>query len=229
MRSLNLRRVSAPGMILFAFSLTFASVDWIMSLDAHWFSTMFGVYVFSGSLLGALALFMVIVVVFRQRRILNGIITIEHINDLGRLMFAFTVFWAYIGFSQYFLIWYGNIPEETFWYLNRWEGSWKIVSMLILFGHFILPFAALLTRASKRNIGVVTSMGLWILLMHWIDMYWLVMPNLHPHGVHLTWMDITTVLGIGGIFMGVFWYQFSSKALVPVNDPRLDESIEISH
>ena len=140
-------------------------------------------------------------------------------------MFAFVVFWTYIGFSQYFLIWYGNIPEETIWYLKRWEGSWQTVSMIILFGHFVLPFVALLFRATKRASAALWMLTIWILLMHWTDMYWLVYPSLLKEGASIGWIEPSAMLLVGGVFLWAFWQRFSRSPLVPVKDPKLEASI----
>ena len=165
-RLLSIRRISAIGMVLFAFTLTFAAFDWLMSLDAHWYSTIFGVYIFSGSLLSVLAFFVLIAQYLRKNDILSNTITIEHYHDLGRLLFAFIIFWAYIAFSQYFLMWYANIPEETVWFLHRWEGYWKYYTLILIFGYFIFPFLILMLRAFKRNLLVLKGTAIWLLLMH---------------------------------------------------------------
>jgi len=222
---LTMRRISAPGMVLFALTSTFAAFDWLMSLDAHWYSTIFGVYVFSGSFLAVLSFVILAACYLRRRGVLSNTITVEHYHDLGKLTFAFIIFWAYMAFSQYFLIWYANIPEETVWFLRRWDNPWKYVSLVIIFGHFVLPFVVLLTRAAKRTLAVLSTVAVWILLMRWVDLHWLVLPNLHHDGVHLSWMDFTTMIGIGGMFVWFFWRRFSSRALVPVNDPGLERSI----
>ncbi|MFQ5651207.1 MAG: hypothetical protein ACE5IY_14805 [bacterium] len=222
----KMRSTSAPGMVLFAFTLTFASFDWLMSLEPNWYSTIFGVYVFSGTLLSVLAFLLLAALYLRNRGVLKQSITTEHYHDLGKLLFAFTVFWAYIAFCQYFLIWYGNIPEETTFYLQRWQGSWKAVSLLIVFGHFALPFLVLITRAAKRNLVVLRVMGLWLLFMHWVDVHWLVLPRLHERGVSFSWMDLTTMLGIGGPLLWFFWKNLAANALVPVRDPNLKASLQ---
>ena len=225
----KMRRTSGPGMVLFALTTSFAAFDWLMSLDPHWYSTIFGVYVFSGGLLGSLALFTLIGMYFKKKDVLAKTITIEHYHDLAKLILSFTIFWAYIAFSQYFLIWYANIPEETIWYLHRWQGSWKFFSLLLVFGHFVFPFLGLLTRAAKRSMGFVKFISVWILLMHWIDLYWISLPTYHHHGIHLSWMDFTIFLGIGGIFMGIFLKTFSANSLVPIGDPQLEKSIKFSN
>jgi len=222
----SVRAVSAPGMILFALTITLASVDWLMSLDPHWFSTIFGVYLFTGSFLAFLSLVAIIGRYLSGQGVLKGILTDEHYHDIGKLLFAFTIFWAYMAYSQYFLIWYADIPEETYWFLNRWVGTWKGFSMLLLFGHFVLPFLLLLPRWSKRNAVMLTIVALWILLMRWVDLYWLIFPTHSPDGVHLSWMDISTLAGIGGIFIWFVWNRITSQPLIPVNDPDLGLSIK---
>ncbi|MFC1565101.1 hypothetical protein ACFL6G_09210 [candidate division KSB1 bacterium] len=222
----SFRKISAAGMILFAFTITYFSFDLLMSLDAHWYSTIFGVYVFSGTLLTFLAFLTVFCLFLHGKGVLKDIITLEHYHDLARLTFAFVVFWAYIAFSQYFLIWYGNIPEESVWYLHRWEGTWKVLGFTIIFGYFILPFLLLMTRAFKRNQQLLKFLGIWLLVMHYVDIYWLVMPSIHEHSVHVSWIDLAALFGLGGFFLFFLWIRLSSQALVPVNDPRLDESMK---
>ena len=226
----RMRIISAPGTILFALTITFASFDWVMSLDAHWYSTIFGVYIFAGSLLAMLSLITFVILRLQSNGILVGSITGEHYHDLGKLIFAFTIFWGYMAFSQYFLIWYGNIPEETVWFLHRWTGSWKTFSLILVFGHFVIPFFALFPQTPKRNPTFLKLITIWILIMHWIDLHWLVMPGLHHHGVHLSWMDLTTMMGIGGIVLWLFWRRLTSHPIVPVGDPNLEKSMKfISH
>lgn len=223
----KLRIISAPGMVIFAVTITFASFDWLMSLDAHWYSTIFGVYIFSGSFLSMLALITFIIIRLHGNNILTQHITKEHYHDLGKLIFAFTIFWGYMAFSQYFLIWYANIPEETVWFLHRWDSSWKIISLILVFGHFGVPFFVLFPQEVKRNKIVLIIMTIWILVMHWVDMYWLVMPTLHHHGVHFSWIDPAAFVGIGGIFLYFYWRRLTSNPLIPVGDPNLKASINI--
>jgi hypothetical protein len=221
----RMRKVSAPGMILFAISITFAAFDWLMSLDAHWYSTIFGAYVFAGTVLGMLAFLTLVVMRLHAHGVLTEAISTEHYHDLGKLLFSFVIFWAYMAFSQYMLIWYANIPEETIWFLHRGEGSWLSVSLVIVFGHFAIPFFALFPQPAKRSRVLMTCMALWLLLVHWIDLYWIVMPGLHPHGAFVSWQDVACTLGIGGVFVAYFWRQTAARPLVPVADPLLDASI----
>jgi hypothetical protein len=224
----RMRKISAPGMILFAITLTFAAFDWLMSLDAHWYSTIYGVYVFAGAVLSMLAFLTLIVMYFYNNNILIKEITVEHYHDLGKLLFAFIVFWGYMAFSQYFLIWYGNMPEETVWFLNRWQGAWKNITLLIVFGHFVIPFFILFPRGPKRNRIALTIMAIWILIMHWVDLYWLVMPSLHPDNPHISWIDITTCMAIGGMFIWLICRKMTSGPLLPINDPRLTKSMKFT-
>lgn len=217
----KMKRISAPAMILFALTSSFAAFDWLMSLDPHWYSTIYGVYFFSGSLLSLLAFTIIIGVALRNFGILDDVITIEHYHDLAKLLFSFIIFWAYMGFSQYFLIWYANIPEETIWYAVRWDGTWKYMTMTIVLGHFLFPFLGLMTRSSKRNLKWLTFMSVWVLVMHWIDLYWLAFPTHSADGFHFSWMDITGFIGLGGLFFWFFWKKFSANPLVPVEDRRL--------
>ncbi len=225
----KMRRVSAPGMVAFALTLTFASFDWVMSLDAHWFSTIFGVYIFSGAFLALMSFMILVGYYHRRNNVLAETVTVEHYHDLAKLTFGFIIFWAYMAFSQYFLIWYANIPEENYWYLYRWENSWKYVSLVVIFGHFVIPFVGLITRAAKRNVTYLAFMSVWILIMRWVDLYWLVMPTHHQDGFHFSWMDITTLQGIGGLFVWYFWKKHSSQPMVPVGDPALKSSLEFTN
>jgi hypothetical protein len=218
--------VSGAGLILFAITITFAAFDWMMSLDAHWYSTIYGAYFFAGSSMAMMAFALIIVIYLRRKKVLHETITIEHDHDIAKLAFAFIVFWAYMAFSQYMLIWYANIPEETIWYEHRWIGSWKTVSIVLMLGHFVIPFMILITRGAKRMPGLMLVGGFWLLAMHYIDIYWNVMPTFAHHGAHFSWMDLSTMVGIGGIFVWYFWRVFTAKALLPVNDPRLEASIE---
>jgi len=220
-------KASAPGMILFAVTITFFSFDLLMSLDAHWYSTIYGAYIFAGSFLSFLSFITLYVILLRKRGILADTVTLEHFRDLGKLIFAFLIFWGYMAFSQYLLIWYGNIPEETVWFLHRWDGNWKIISLVLVFGHFVIPFFVLFPMEIKKNMPVMMVMTTWILIMHWVDIYWLVMPDFLSHGIHISWMDFSTLIGIGGIFIWRFLRLNYSKPLVPVNDPRLESSIKI--
>jgi hypothetical protein len=221
----RLRRWSGPLLIPLALTHTFAAVDWLMSLDPKWYSTIFGVYVFSGALVGGFAFLGLMAVAMRRAGLLPGVFSAEHFHDLGKLLFAFTVFWAYIGFSQYFLIWYGNMPEETVWFFHRLQGPWEAASALLALGHFAVPFFFLLPRGVKRNPAALAAAAVWMLLMHLLDVYWMVVPSVEGHGAGFGVLDLATLLAVGGVFAGAFGWRLRQSPLVPVGDPRLPESL----
>ncbi len=220
----KMKKDSAWGLAAFAITFTFACFDWLMSLDPHWYSTIYGVYHFGGAFLGFLTFLLLILVFVQSKGVLKGKITTEHYHDLGKLIFGFTVFWAYIAAAQYFLIWYGNIPEETIWYRHRGEGSWMTMSIILIFGHFVIPFLTLIFYRAKRSLKVLIPMSILLFVMHYIDIYWNVFPNLHPHGVHFSWVDAAGFLAVGGFLMFVFWQHLAKYPVVPENDPRLEDS-----
>jgi hypothetical protein len=223
--SARLRRLAGPAIIVLALTQTFASIDWIMSLTPHWYSTMFGVYFFSGSFVGFIALLSVVAVAMRGAGLLDTVISAEHLQDIGKFLFAFTAFWAYIAFSQFFLMWYANLPEETTWYKARIEGSWLTVSLFLMAGHFGAPFLFLMGRAVKRKGWTLAVGGTWLLVMHFVDLYWQVMPTLHPEGVRPSALDVAALLAVGGCFVAAAGWLMRRQALVPLRDPRLAESL----
>jgi hypothetical protein len=220
---------SGPGLGALMITVTMASVDWLMSLEPHWYSTIFGVYVFSGGALAFVAALTLTLLAFRRAGVLVKSVNVEHYHDLGKWMFALTVFWAYIAFSQYMLIWYANLPEETIWFKHRLEGNWAWVSGLLLFGRFILPFVVLLARAPKRNLTVLGLISFWILAMQYVDLHWIVMPTVHEHGFHLHWLDLATFTAVGSLFAMAFWYRLRRRALVPIGDPRLKQALHFKN
>src|SRR5438445_806385 len=223
--SARLRRLAGPAIIVLALTQTFASVDWIASLTPHWYSTMFGVYFFAGSFVGFIALLSVVAPAMRGAGLLDTVINAEHLQDIGKFLFAFTAFWAYIAFSQFFLIWYGNLPEETFWYKVRIQGSWMPVSRLLMAGHFGVPFFYLMGRTVKRKNVTLAVGGAWVLAMHFVDLYWQVMPTLHPEGFRPSVLDAAAFFAVGGCFAAAAGWLMRRQALVPIRDPRLAESL----
>ena len=223
--SARLRRFAGPAIIVLALTQSFAAIDWIMSLTPHWYSTMFGVYFFAGSWVGFIALLSVVVPAMRGAGLLDTVISREHLQDIGKFLFAFTAFWAYISFSQFFLMWYGNMPEETIFYRVRMEGSWLTVSLVLLFGHFFAPFFYLMGRSVKRNGATLAVGGVWLLMMHFLDLYWQVMPTLHPEGLNPSLLDVAALMTVGGCFVATASWLMRRHALVPLRDPRLAESL----
>lgn len=222
-------RWSAPGMLLFFLSASLASVDWVMSLNPHWYSTMFGVYCMAGGAWGFFGLLTFIFLRFRANGIMAHSVTTEHYHDLGKWMFALTVFWAYIAFSQYMLIWYANLPEETIFFKLRRTGSWETVSGILLFGHFILPFLLIMARNSKRTLNVLKFSTLWILAMHYVDVYWMVMPNFHRTGVMPSWVDLATLVAVMSTLALAFWLRLRKAVIAPVGDPRFKKGLEFQN
>ncbi|HJQ96847.1 MAG TPA: hypothetical protein VJ826_00970 [Candidatus Polarisedimenticolaceae bacterium] len=225
----RMEATSTAGLILFAFTLTFFSFDYIMSLTPHWYSTIFGVYVFAGSVLAFFAFLPLLAFLVQRGGALRRAVTVEHYHDLGKLVFAFTVFWAYIGFSQYMLMWYANLPEETVWYKARQTGGWTAVSVFLIFGHFLVPFLALMSRNVKRRLPTLVAGASWMLFMHYVDLTWLIRPAHSPGVVPLSLMDLATFVGIGGLFGAALVRRLAAHALVPVNDPRLHESVSFEN
>lgn len=219
------RKVSAWGLPLVAVATAFASYDLLMSLDPHWYSTIFGVYFFAGAFWAVHATIAFLAIAFqRSGRQLRGVVTAEHYQDLGKMLFGFTVFWAYIAFSQYMLIWYSNIPEETVWYRHRLEHGWGYHSAALLIAHFIIPFIVLLPRFTKRSAPVLAVMSVWALVMQWFDLHWLSAPALHAEHAGFHWLNFTCWLGLFGLFIGLVIYRLSRHSLVPRNDPYLENS-----
>ena len=224
--TLKMQRVSAPALVLFALTLTFAAFDWLMSLDAHWFSTIFGVYYFAGSALSFFAAIIIISQLLQASGRLSRAITVEHYHDLGKFLFGFVVFWAYIAFSQYMLIWYANIPEETQWFQVRQTNGWGSVSVVLIFANFFIPFFFLVSRHIKRNRLTLAIGAVYILAVHWLDLYWIVMPSLMKvHTLSGLLIDLACFVGFAGLCVAGFGWVAGSRSLVPVGDPRLHEAL----
>lgn len=222
------RRLSAPGLLIFGLTLAFASFDWFMSLDYHWFSTMFGVYYFAGAIQSATALCIIIAGFLKLQGKFGDLVTEEHFHDLGKLLMAFTVFWAYIAFGQYFLIWYSNLPEETHWFQLRQSNGWENVGYLLAFGRFLVPFLFLLWRGTKRIIPLLMAVSFWQIFMQIVDMFYVARPAVSMHsgvpGVHFDFVDIVGPLGPILIFVGIVVRRLGAGPIVPIRDPRLAEA-----
>ncbi len=219
------RKISAPGLIFFALSTAFAGFDWVMSLDYHWYSTMLGVWFFAGSMVSTIALGTLVLIVLRSFGRLHGAFTEEHQHDLGKLLFAFTVFWAYISFSQYFLIWYANIPEETAYFVARKTGSWEIFFKVLPFGHFVIPFIWLIPRPARRKFFHVGVACVWLLVMHIVDVFWYVRPESGDFIPANAWIDVCGAFGPPLVFVGLLIRKVASGPLIALKDPRMDEAL----
>jgi hypothetical protein len=224
---------SAPAMIVFAGSIVFSSMDLLMSLEPLWFSTMFPVYFFAGSVLSSLALITLTALYLQRTGRITDEVTTEHFHDMGKLMFGFVVFWGYIAFSQFLLIWYANIPEETFWYeyrMNMTDG-FGVLSIVLLVGHLFIPFLFMMGRTMRRNRNLMFIATIYLLVMHWIDLYWLVMPQYsraggeNGFGIQSLLGDAACTVGVIGLFLGIFFLITRDKPLVTLQDPRLGEAL----
>lgn len=224
----RLKSLSYPSIFLLALTITFFSIDMVKSLDPHWYSTMFGVYIFAGSFLAFLGLTVFLLELVSCWGVSEVFFNEEHRHDLGKLLFGFSVFWTYIAFSQFFLIWYANIPEGTLFFAHRWEEGWSAVSLVLIFSRFIFPFFFLLPRTIKRNRLTLLIGGLWIFLSHALDLFWLIMPNFRHH-VSLNLTDVLFFLGGCVFFLGLFLRKLFQVRPLPIQDPRLEESLSYDH
>ena len=223
-----MRKFGIGGIPALALCITFAGVDWLMGLDHHWFSTMWGVYLFAGAAGSSMSLLVLIVTALRSKGYLKPV-TMEHYHIMGKFMLAFTIFWAYIGFSQYMLIWYANIPEETVYFRLRNVGWWHWLSLALVIGRFFLPFPILLMQFVKKNPKYLCMVAGWILCMQALDMYVIVLPALHKTGLSPSIFDISSLVGIGGIVGWLFLKKLGETNLFPTRDPRLAESIKLTN
>lgn len=219
------RKFGAGALPFIALTFSFAGFDWLMSLEPLWFSTIYGVYFFGGSFLSAISLLVVITDRARGKNLYGDLVSVEHIHNLGKLMLAFTAFWGYIGFSQLLLIWIAGLPEEIPYYIVRLKGEWAAIGVFLILGHFFFPFFALLSRARKRSRARLVRVAIWILLVHAVDMYWLVMPTLSPDGLTFHWTMITSFLGIGGLAIAFGIWRIRGHFTVPVRDPYIVDSL----
>jgi hypothetical protein len=219
------RRFGTGALPFVALVFSFAAFDWLMSLDPLWFSTIFGVYYFSGSFLSTLSLLVIVTDRARGKNLYGDLVTDEHIHNLGKLMLAFTCFWAYIGFSQFLLIWIASIPEEVPYYIVRMKGQWAGIGVFLILGHFVLPFFALLSRSLKRDRSRLSLVAFWILLVHGVDLYWVVMPALSPAALPFHWTMITAFVGVGGLAVAFAIWKIRGQFTVPIRDPYLADSL----
>ena len=221
--------LSSGGLLIYCLTMTFASIDWVMSLDPRWYSTIFGMLFIVGQALNSLALMTALLALLSTRPPLSSIVTADHFHDLGNLLLAFTMLWAYMQFSQFLIIWSGNLSEETPFYIYRTQRGWQAVGLILIIFHFFIPFVLLLNRRTKRSPQILAAVSLGIVLMRVVDLFWIIVPH-HAQGRGITlgypiphWMDIAAIAAIGGIWIWWFIAQLRKTALVPINDPRLAE------
>src|SRR5213595_3177826 len=222
-----MRKVAFAGLPIFGLALTFAVFDWLMGLNYRWYSTMWGPYIFAGAAGSSMSLLVLVTTALRQAGYLRGVVTLEHYHIMGKWMLAFCVFWAYIGFGQYMLIWYANIPEETQFFITRNTESWWVLSMLLVVGRFFASFAILLLRSIKKEPHRLCYVAGWIVCMQMLDMYIIVLPALHGTGVQVSIWDLVSLIAIGATLGFVYLRLVPRSSLFPVRDPRLIESLKL--
>ena len=223
--SRRMQRLSAGGLLAYGMTITFASFDWLMSLEPHWFSTIYGVLVMGGQGLSGMAFLIVVLVWLSRRKPLDAIIVPPHFHDLGNLMLAFVMLWAYFSFSQYLIIWSGNLPEEIGWYLHRLQTGWRFVGLTLVLFHFAVPFSLLLSRSVKREADTIVKVAIGILIVRLVDLFWLIAPEFHPHGLSVSWLDVLLPASLFAIWLGCFVWQLRGRAILPIHDPEFDEAV----
>jgi hypothetical protein len=225
--TLNMRRLAFVSLPLFALSLTFGAYDWLLGVDYHWFSTMWGVYIFAGAAGSSMSLLVLVITALRKAGYLRETVSVEHYHIMGKWMLAFVIFWAYIGFGQYMLIWYANIPEETEYFIRRNTESWNALSLFLVIGRFFVPFAILLVRGPKKKPLQLCLIAGWLVFMQMLDIYIVILPALHGTGVLISIWDFMPLLGMGATLAFFFLWIVRRSSTFPNRDPRLLESLHI--
>ena len=218
--------ISGPGLGLLILSITFASIDWVMSLEPAWSSTIFGLIFVASFSLSALAFAILVMAWLQRREPMNRVVQPSHFHDWGNLLLTLVMLWTYFAFSQYLIIWSGNLPEETVWYVVRKHDGWGIIALAIAILQFAFPFLVLLSRAAKKSSSRLARLALLILIMRVIDVIWLIEPTYNRERFHLSWMDVLAPLALGGWWLATFCWQLQKRAMVPINDPQLEDALE---
>jgi hypothetical protein len=226
-RALRRRLVmfAGPGIILYVFAMTFAAIDWVMSLSPHWASTIYGFLFVAGQLISSMAFMIAIVVLLSRTEPFSGVLQKRHLHDLGKLLLAFVMLWAYFDFSQLLIIWSGNQPEEISFYRTRLYGGWGVVAVIVLVFHFFVPFFLLLSQDVKRNPKVLPKIAMWLIFMRLVDLFWMTRPEFTSRAAP-TWLDLVLPIALGGLWLGFFAFNLKQQPLLPVGDPKLAEAIE---
>lgn len=225
----NMQFVSGPGLVFLVLAVTFAAIDWVMSLDPAWFSTIFGLIFVASWTLSALAFTTLTMTWLSRREPMNAVVQRSHFHDWGNLTLALVMLWTYFAFSQYLIIWSGNLPEETTWYVARKHGGWGAIALAIVILQFVFPFLSLLSRATKTSAQKLALLAVLILVMRIVDVIWLIEPTYHPGDFVLNWMDFVAPIAIGGLWLAVFSWQLQKRPMLPINDPQLEQALEPAH
>ncbi len=219
----RLQTISGPGLILYGLTVTFASVDWAMSIEPHWFSTVYGLMFIIGQALTTLSFAVIVLMRLRQHAPMAGVVKSSHFHDLGNMMLAFVMLWAYIAFSQFLIIWSGNLPEENVWYLRRMGPGWGLFAALLFAFHFALPFLLLLSRRTKQSARTLARVGLWMLVVRLCDLLWLITPAFDHMGAY--WLYVAAPIGIGGIWLWGYLAELQKQPLLPLGDTQMNEAL----
>jgi hypothetical protein len=221
----RLKMLAGPGIILYVFAMSFAAIDWVMSLSPHWASTIYGFLYVAGQLISSMALMICVVVLLSRAPVFQGVLKPRYLHDLGKLLLAFVMLWAYFSFSQLLIIWSGNAPDEISFYRSRLYGQWGYVSVIILIFHFFVPFFLLLSRDLKRNPNTLPKVAAWMIFMRLVDLFWLTRPEFTPSAVPTVW-DVAAALALGGLWFFVFAWQLQQRPLLPLGEPELEEVLD---
>jgi hypothetical protein len=217
--------LAGPGLIFWSFSVTFMAIDWVMSLHSQWFSTMFGLLYMAGQGLTAMAFLITLLVALQATEPMSRVLTMRHFHDLGKMMFMMIMVWAYFSYSQFLIVWTGNLPEEIPWYLARMNGGWGYIGLALVLFHFALPFSLLLSRDLKRNAKLLRKIAVFVLFIRMVDIYWQVTPYFYSQRFHFSWMDVAAPAGLIGIWLAYFFIQLEKRPLMPLHEPNLEEAL----
>jgi len=226
--SSRFKALSGPGLILYGLTITFAVIDWIMSIDPSWISTIFGLSFLIGQVLSALCFAVVVERILFRYRPMSELLKPEQVHDHGKFMLAFIMVWAYFAFSQWLIIWAGNLPEEITWYMRRLHGGWGYVGLFLVLFHFAVPFVMLISRPFKRDITRLVWLAAWLLLMRYVDLFWTIEPNFSLT-FNITWLDVVVPIAMGGLWLAYFFRNLSAMPLVPAYDVFAVEVLEAAH
>jgi hypothetical protein len=226
--SQRFKAVAGPGLILYGFTITFAAIDWVMSLDPSWISTIFGLIILIGEVLSAMCFAVVVERILYNYKPMSELLRPDFVHDHGKWMLTFIMVWAYFSFSQWLIIWAGNLPTEITFYVKRLSGGWGSIALVLALFHFCVPFAILLSRPLKRDIRKLVWVAVWLMLMRYLDLFWIIEPNF-SQTVSLTWADLVVPIAIGGFWLAYFFYNLSTLPLVPAYDPDAPEVLEPAH
>ena len=221
----RMQMLSGGGLVAYGLTITFASFDWMMSLEPHWYSTIYGVLILGGQGLSSLAFLIIVLVWLSRRPPLDQIVVPAHFHDLGNLMLAFVMLWAYFSFSQYLIIWAGNLPLEISWYQHRLQTGWRVVGVTLILFHFAVPFVVLLSRTVKRAPELLIKVAIGILVLRVVDLFWLIAPEFHENGLVVHWLDVVLPLSLGALWLAAFVWQLRGRPILPVHDPQFDETL----